>query len=282
MTYILYNPLAENGNGLKKAKTYESIAGDEKIEYEDMTKVSIYDHIEDLDRDAKVIIAGGDGTINHIINEIGDRRFTRPVLYYGAGTGNDFLRDVAAGPDEKVVEINRYIEDLPVVTVKGETRKFLNGIGYGIDGYCCEEGDRQHAKGVQQVNYAGIAIKGLLGAHKPSDAVVTVDGVTREFKKVWLAPTMKGRFYGGGIKIAPDQDRLDPEKKVTVVIAHDLSRIGTLMIFSDAKKGDHVKKTDKVSVFTGYEVNIKFTNPTALQVDGDTFTGVTEYSVSAK
>ena len=34
-----------------------------------------------------------------------------------------------------------YAQKLPTVTVNGKAYRFLNGIGYGIDGYCCQVGE---------------------------------------------------------------------------------------------------------------------------------------------
>ena len=36
-----------------------------------------------------------------------------------------------------------------------------------------------------------------------------------------------------------------------------------------------------VKEFFGHEITVKFDRPTALQIDGETISGVTEYSVSA-
>ena len=38
---------------------------------------------------------------------------------------------------------------------------------------------------------------------------MTVDGKTEKFRNVWLAPTMFGRFYGGGMIPTPEQNRED-------------------------------------------------------------------------
>lgn len=76
----------------------------------------------------------------------------------------------------------------------GTVHRFINGIGYGIDGYCCEKGDELRGKGDGEVNYTAIAIKGLLFHYKPTGATITVDGVEHRFEKVWLAPTMIGRY----------------------------------------------------------------------------------------
>lgn len=53
--------------------------------------------------------------------------------------------------------------------------------------------------------------------YKSTTATVTVDDnkpVT--IKKAWLAPTMKGKYYGGGMKVTPFQDRNSSDKKFLV------------------------------------------------------------------
>ena len=83
----------------------------------------------------------------------------------------------------------------------------MNGIGYGIDGETCRIGDIQRATSDKPVNYSNIAIKLLLGSYKLKKATVEVDGRVSKFENVWMASTMKGRFYGGGMMVAPAQDR---------------------------------------------------------------------------
>lgn len=72
------------------------------------------------------------------------------------------------------------------------------------------------------VNYTSIAIKGLLYDFKPTDATVIIDGKETRYKKVWIAPTMHGRFYGGGMIAAPDQRRDAPGREV---LRGDLARL---------------------------------------------------------
>lgn len=241
----------------------------------------IYDYILSLPAEERVMIAGGDGTLNRFVNEIGARELTREVGYLPAGSGNDFMTDVGGEGKRAPVLLNDYIKDLPTVTVNGETRYFLNGVGYGIDGYCCEEGDRQREKSSKPVNYTAIAIKGLLFRFHPARATVTVDGVTHTYKKVWLAPTMNGRYYGGGMEVAPGQDRLSPERTVTTVVMHDSGKLKTLVVFPGIFKGEHIKHTEMVEVLTGHDVTVEFDRPTALQIDGETVSGVRSYSSAA-
>lgn len=59
-----------------------------------------------------------------------------------------------------------------------------------------------------------------------------MDGETRHYDKVWLAPTMFGKYYGGGMKVAPEQDRNNPQHTVTNVVIHGTGRLKTLIRFT--------------------------------------------------
>ena len=53
----------------------------------------------------------------------------------------------------------------------------------GIDGFCCEEADRIRAKKPsKKINYAGIAVKGMLYKFSPRRALVVVDGKKYKFE----------------------------------------------------------------------------------------------------
>ena len=159
-------------------------------------------------------------------------------------------------------------------------KKFINGIGYGIDGYCCEEGDRQRSKGIgKPINYTSIAIKGLLLHYKPTKATITANGETLSFNKAWLAPTMNGRYYGGGMMATPEQNRLNPNHTVTTMVMYGKGKIGTLAAFPSIFKGEHVNKTKMVKTIVSNRVKVAFDRPVALQIDGETVLNVREYEV---
>ena len=58
------------------------------------------------------------------------------------------------------------------------------------------------------------------------------------------------------------------------------SKIRTLLLFPTIFKGKHIKATKVVSVFKGHEISVRFDRPTALQIDGEVYSGVTEYTVT--
>lgn len=280
MNYLFYNPSARNGKAAEDLQLIKKTLDGQDVEIYAVTDID--DYVSVIDRiqpEDIVYIVGGDGTLNRFINDSTNLRILGDIFFYPAGTGNDFKHDV--DPDNSLyrIRLNDYIRDLPTVTVSGVTYRFINGIGFGIDGYCCEEGDRQRAAGRQDINYSAIAVKGCLFGFKPYGADITVDGETRHYDKVWLAPTMFGRYYGGGMKVAPEQDRNNPQHTVTSVVIHGTGRLKTLIRFAKIFSGEHTKYTDMVDIRTGHEVRVVFDRPCALQIDGETVKNVTEYTV---
>lgn len=279
MYYILFNPKAGAGTGESKARKLDELLKGEELNYISVFDINDYrSFLAELKEDDKIVIVGGDGSLNYFVNDIRGMELRNEVYFFAGGTGNDFLNDLGKDPEHGPYEITKYLKDLPSVKVNGQNWLFINGVGYGIDGYCCEVADQMHAAGETNVNYASIAIKGLLGKFKPRNARVVVDGKEYKFRKVWIAATMNGRYYGGGMNNAPNQDRLNAERKLSLVIFHGSGKLKTLMIFPSIFKGEHVNHTKQVSVFEGYDITVEFDGPCALQIDGETVLAVTEYN----
>ena len=279
--HVLYNPLAGHGKSKDYLETLSSKLNGEVI-IQNITEISDYEaFVASLAEEDVITLCGGDGTINRFINSVDTDNLKNSVYCYGAGSGNDFLYDIAKDEMDGVIEISKYLKNLPTVEIDGKVYKFINGIGFGIDGYCCEVGDQKKAKSDKPVNYTMIAISGLLFHFKPRNATVIVDGKEYTYKKVWIAPTMNGRCYGGGMIPTPNQDRLNSERTVSSMVFHGTNKLKTLMIFPSIFKGEHIKHTEAIDIHEGKEITVKFDRPTPLQIDGETVLGVTEYKVHA-
>jgi len=94
---------------------------------------------------------------------------------------------------------------------------------------------------------------------------------------------MNGKYYGGGMIPTPNQKRLgkNGEKKLSVMIFHDSSKLKTLMIFPSIFKGEHVKNVKYVTVLEGKDITVEFDEPRPLQIDGETILGVRSYTAKA-
>lgn len=278
-TYVLFNPHAGGNRCAKEAELLQALYPYD-LRFCDMTAIMDYAaFFASLSTEDEIILCGGDGTLNRFINNTDGLEIQNEILYYAVGTGNDFAHDLGRQSGGNPFPITEYLRNLPKVTVKRRTHRFLNGIGFGIDGYCCEVGDRLHSQSDKPVNYTAIAIKELLFHYKPTDAAVNVDGKEYHYHKVWLAPTMNGRFYGGGMMPTPMQDRRNPEHTATLMVLYGSGKLKTLTVFPSLFKGEHIRHTEMVDIHTGHDITVTFDHPTALQIDGETITNVTEYHV---
>ena len=279
--YVLFNPHAGNRDNTAENERLATIFS-EPLQFLDITKISNYKAFFDgIAADDFLIVSGGDGTLNRFANEIADISFQGEILYYPLGTGNDFALEMQKTRGCDPFPVTSLLRDLPSVEINGNSYHFINGIGYGIDGYCCEVGDKMRAEKKQKINYTAIAIKGLLFFYKPTAATVTVDGVTRTYKKVWIAPTMYGKYYGGGMIPCPSQDRNSEKKTLTAMILHGSGKLKTLMVFPSIFKGEHVKHKEMVDVLEGDEIRVEFDRPAPLQIDGETILNVTAYTAKS-
>ena len=283
MVYVLYNTTSGAHYGVDRIreKMEASFPGEEislasTLEIDDKKG-----YVAKVGEGDRLVIVGGDGTLNRFVNGIEDKEYPFPIYCFAAGTGNDFINDVTGVGSDALVQINDYIKGLPVAEIKGKSYKFINGVGFGIDGYCCDVGEQIRQKTGKAPNYTAIALKGFVGAFKPVTAKVTVDGVTREYTDCWMVPTMNGRYFGGGMMLTPEQDRLNEGNELSIVVVHIKSRIRLLTIFPKIFKGTHVKHTKYVEIIKGKEVTVEFDNPTALQIDGETIRDVTTYSAKS-
>lgn len=279
MTYLIYNPLANNMTG--------EVLKDEALEYlkdkfSDLEVVNGYDldiskFVESVLPTDNIILVGGDGTLNIFANYVYNKGFKNNFYIFRSGTGNDFCNDVAQDNNEKLIRLNEYLEKLPKLTVNGKERYYLNCAGLGIDGLICEKMNAIKSKGKKKANYTWVSFKCLMKQYKKSSARVIVDGVESSYKHVWIATTMHGRYFGGGMPLTPEQNRNDHD--LSFVLFSCKSRIKTIFIFLQIFKAKHVKFTKNVHITKAKKVEVYFSNPCVLQIDGETISDVTSYTV---
>ena len=275
-TYILYNPYAGGGKCRSAAEALASDCAD-GASLVDMTAVEDYGaFFGGITADDRVIVCGGDGTVSRFVNDTDGISIPCDVLYYAAGSGNDFLRDMGKKKGCEPFSIKDVIKNLPMIHVNGESRRFINGVGLGLDGYCCAEVARAKARG-KSISYVSVALRAFLKEYSPVNATIVIDGETHKFERVWLVPVMKGKYFGGGVEAAPMQDRGD--ETVTILVMHSVGRLKALFRFPSFLKGKHPKYKKMITVIKGKSIRVTFDKATDLQVDGDPIENVSEYVV---
>lgn len=280
MIYLYYNSKANNSKQLD-----ELLPKKEKLEksFNQIIKLHSIDtdfeqEIKKYKKDDIAIIAGGDGTLNYLINNLLYSNFPVKLYLLPLGTGNDFFTDQIETKDENgLIYLNDKLNNLPIVEVKGKKYKFINGIGFGIDGECCLKAEQLKKEGAKEINYSKITIK-LLKTFVPRKAKVIIDGEEFNFDKVFLASSMKGKYYGGGMKIAPNQDRKN--STISFVTIFGQGKLKTLMLFPKIFSGKHIKNKHTF-IKEGRQIEVIFDKPCGLQIDGEVIEDVTSYKVYA-
>ncbi len=131
---ILYNPLSGNKSAKQEVYKLDDILTNNELEYVEMTPDFDYkSFMKKVRSDERVVLCGGDGTIHRFINEVDEEDLSKPVFYFPLGSGNDFNRDVHGKLDNTLINLNNYMNNLPLATVNGKTMKFINNVSYGID-----------------------------------------------------------------------------------------------------------------------------------------------------
>ncbi len=279
--YVLYNLKAGYDTTVEDVRPLE-VLWEQPLEFIEISQIESYEaFFSRLQQEDAIILCGGDGTLNRFANATAELNCPCEIYCCPLGTGNDFAADLGYFRGCNPFPITNALQNLPTVTVNGRSYRFLNGVGFGIDGYCCETGDAQKRTSGKKVNYTAIAIKGLLFHYRPRNAVVTVDGVRHSYRHVWLAPAMYGRHYGGGMIPTPEQNRTAPSGTLSVMVYHCPGKLKALMVFPSIFQGTHVRHTKTVEILTGREIRVEFDRPTPLQIDGETISGVTSYIASA-
>lgn len=279
--HIFYNHLSRSNNGEKEAHRLDNILKGNTLYYYNSDDITDYkSFFDNIPIDDKIIISGGDGTLNFFVNSIDPTQIKQDILFFVSGSGNDFAHDLGRKKYSYPLSIKQYIVNLPVTTVNGVQKRFFDSTSLGVDAYVCVEANRLKSIGKKHINYGLIALKSILFNYSTRDAVVIENGREHHFKNVVLAITNKGKSFGGGIKIAPNQNRNSED--LTLIIAHGLPPIKAVYLFANIFLGKHLRFKDHVCVFTGKNFSVKFSEPTPIQIDGETMQNITEYSVSAE
>lgn len=276
MNYILYNPKSNSENN-----DLNIIPGKEELERRGARQISLLEinareFFMTLTGNDRVFVCGGDGTLHHFANNARGIEFPCPVFVIRSGTGNDFLNDIGQTPNGELIDIRKHLSSLPEVEIDGEKRLFINGVGMGIDGAVCDGVEKYKAKTGKKANYTKVALEMLLYKYKRPSATVIVDGEEHHFTDIWMVSAMHGRFFGGGMMVAPTQDR--KTGRLSVMVMHGGSRPRIITIFPTIFKGNHIKYKDIVEIFECDEVTVRFDSPVAFQADGETKSDMLTYT----
>ena len=219
-----------------------------------------------LDKDPSytdLLVFGGDGTLNYVVNEIIGRQI--PISIVSNGTGNDSVKSLHGILDfDKQVDIAIHgkISKFDLGICNG--RYFVNGFGIGFDGQVVKEMLGRKRKKGGYLDYLMTVLR-ILSSFKEKKLRFSIDGEQFE-RNILLLTVSNGTTFGGGFVINPKAITNDGWLDVCL-----LKEIPPLMRFwhlPKLKTGGH-HKIKAADFFKVKKVGIAASNELIAHLDGE-------------
>jgi YegS/Rv2252/BmrU family lipid kinase len=228
-----------------------------------------------------VVAVGGDGTINEVVNGFfdGDKSLA-PSAAFGivpAGTGGDFIKTLGVPRDTfaaasnlkspaRAIDVGR----LTYVTDDGATavRYFINIASFGIGGMIDRLVNQSSKAFGGKVSFAVATLKAGAKYKNATVRLTLDDGAVKE-GKIYNVAVANGRYFGGGMKVAPDA-ALD-DGWFDVITLGDFGFADLIFRGLDIYSGKHLKNP-KVTVHRARKIEATPVDGAAevlLDVDGE-------------
>jgi len=201
----------------------------------------------------RIVVAGGDGTVSEVVTGLLAAGLAGEVELglLPLGSGGDLLRtlgvprDLDAAVDGLVGGPLRHLDAgrLEYRGRDGAPRRafFLNVASFGISGLVDELVNRAPKTLGGTAAFAAGALRAIL-RYRPVPVSLRLDGQRLHEGPLTLAAAANGRFFGGGMRIAPDA-RPD-DGMLDVVVVKGQSRLRLLANFPSIYRGSHVEHPD--------------------------------------
>jgi YegS/Rv2252/BmrU family lipid kinase len=213
----------------------------------------------------RVYAVGGDGTLNEVLNGMINSESCLGVI--PSGSGNDFIRSLYKGKLPKNIIRDTINGDIkPIDLAKVDDRYFINISSIGIDAEVVN-----NAKSIKRCPFISGKIAYILSAiitifmYKYRDIQLTIDSKEINIKNTLLA-LANGRYYGGGMKVAPDADLQDGLFDICAI--EKLSRAKMFILFPKLIKGEH-HQIEEVTFYKGKKVTINSKEEVTVNIDGE-------------
>jgi YegS/Rv2252/BmrU family lipid kinase len=211
-----------------------------------------------------IVAAGGDGTVNEVVNGIG--RSGVPLGILPLGTVNVFTRELGIsrnlGAAWAVIERGHVRTlDLPLARFGDSERCFVQLAGVGFDAAAVRTASWELKKRIGPLSYVWAGLKAMSDHH--ADVEVRAPGETARGVAVLIG---NGRFYGGSFRLFPDARPDDGRLDVCVfetVNYFDVLRHGLSIL-----RAAHVRARG-VKYFQAAQITCTAPASVAVELDGE-------------
>jgi diacylglycerol kinase (ATP) len=220
-----------------------------------------------------LVVVGGDGTLNEVVNGIAERDVELAVI--PRGTGWDFVRtygiprridravDVAL--HGKTVEIDLGRATYRAWSGADDTRWFANVASVGMSGAVAKRANETTKALGGKVSYFW-SVLAVFARWQVGEVRVSVDDVDRA-GRMHDVVVANGRYFGGGMMIVPDASSGDG--LLDVLLIGDLTKRDLMFTLPKTYRGKHLPHP-KAELLRGRVVTVDSTaSPLPVELDGE-------------
>jgi YegS/Rv2252/BmrU family lipid kinase len=223
----------------------------------------------DASAGALLVVVGGDGTVNEVVNAVAGTGAELAVL--SSGTGQDLARSQGIPSDfDAAVRValegeTRTIDVGRVELADGTRRYFANVGSAGMSGAVARRANAMSKRLGGKATFFYALTREFLAWQNTQVTVELDDGVRRDcaMHDVIVA---NGRWHGGGMKLAPEATQDDG--LFDVVTIGDISKLDFVTTAPKLYSGKYLSHP-KVELLRSSTVAIDATEPLPLEVDGE-------------
>jgi diacylglycerol kinase (ATP) len=223
--------------------------------------------------DSLLVVIGGDGTVNEVVNGVAETVTEIAVL--PGGTGQDFGRThgipsrfddavrVALGGDTRTIDLGRV--EIGTSSDGGTSRFFANVGSAGMSGAVARRANAMtKALGGRSTFFYALTREFL--AWQNTRVVVDLEDGTHREGPMHDVIVANGQWHGGGMKLAPDAEQDDG--LFDVVLIGDVNKLDFLTTAPKLYSGRYLSHP-KVELLRSASVTISAAEPLPLEVDGE-------------
>ncbi len=281
--FFIIIPAAKNGRVLVAWQRVEDYLKSNKVAYlyafsrnaEHLAELAKEGAEKGAEKDYIIVAVGGDGTVSRIAGALAGTGKAMGLI--PAGTGNDFARSLSLPTDPvaacKTVLTGRRTK-LDIGLFNG--RAFCNVVGAGLDAEVVADANNVFKRYCGSLSYVFALLKQLF-AYKPPRIKLVVDG-EEYVADAWLVAVANGRYFGNGMRIAPEADPRDG--LLDVIVVSNISRVTFLRLFPLVYSGKHIS-LPVIKTWRGTDISLFCDKPVSIQADGE-FAGKTPLNATVR
>jgi len=281
--FVILNPHAGSGKGRKDKAAILKTLNQSGLQYElavsEYPKHTILLASQSIEAGyRKLIVAGGDGTLNEAVNGIFMQKACPPeeiiIGVIPVGTGNDWIKTFGV-PNEydaavKIIKKgDTMLQDIGHITFTENDKTricyFANMAGFGFDAIVAERTNRLKNQGKKGISLYLEALGSSFMNYKTERACLILDDKLIE-ELIFSVSIGIGKFNGGGMMQAPGA--MPDNGLFQVTIIRKIGLFGILRNLAGLYSGAFVKDP-RVSTHQASHVSISSTHNIAGEADGE-------------